>query len=206
MKVVEIFRSMQGEGVHMGRQAIFIRFAGCNLSCPFCDEHHKYPQAKEMAIDEIIEQCTSLDPKKYCIIVLTGGEPSIQPKIATLIDALGKADWRVHVETNGTHLEAIADADWITASPKGPDYKLTYEGRDYKWEDDLINEVKLVASDDLTTDVIKKTWDAILVPIWLQPCDGPKLEESKHRIITLLNEMPNLVRAGIQLHKWYEVV
>lgn len=206
MKVVEIFRSMQGEGAYMGRLAIFIRFAGCNLSCPFCDEHHKYPQASDKSIPEILEECTKLDPKKHCIIVLTGGEPSIQPEITTLIKVLSDANWLVHVETNGTHLETIADADWITASPKGPDYKLTYEGRDYKWEDELISEVKLVVSDDLTSDVIKKTWNATLKPIWLQPCDGPTLEESRQRIITILNEMPNIVRAGIQLHKWYGVV
>ena len=57
MKVVEIFDSMQGEGEYMGIMCTFVRFAGCNLSCPFCDEAKKYSKAKEMSIEKIVKKC-----------------------------------------------------------------------------------------------------------------------------------------------------
>lgn len=110
--VNEIFYSLQGEGRHTGRAAVFIRFSGCNLRCPFCDtDFEAYTQ---MSADDII---SAIKPwKNSGFVVLTGGEPSLQVDNA-LIDALHQSGFYVAVETNGTHA-LPADVDWVTWSPK----------------------------------------------------------------------------------------
>ena len=110
--VNEIFYSLQGEGYHTGRAAIFIRFSGCNLRCPFCDTAHEESQALSLA--EIISET-----EKYpegAIVVLTGGEPSLYVD-SDVIEALHNAGRYVTIETNGTN-PLPDDIDWITWSPK----------------------------------------------------------------------------------------
>ena len=184
MKVVEIFDSMQGEGEYMGIMCTFVRFAGCNLSCSFCDEAKKYGKAKDLKVENIVKRC------KQKIVVLTGGEPTIQPYLYVLIDALHKAHHEVHIETNGT-LNISEPVEWITVSPKGPKYECKC----------LHNEVKLVVSKDLT--LRQALAHAGGQRVWLQPCDGPWLEQSKRRILRWIAKYPELFRAGIQLHKYY---
>lgn len=190
MKVVEIFDSMQGEGEFMGIMCTFVRFAGCNLSCSFCDEAKKYSKAKEMSIEKIVKKC------KQKIVVLTGGEPTIQPQLKELVAALHSAGHSVHIETNGTNY-VPCEVDWVTVSPKAPKYEC-------KGVSDLHNEIKLVVSKDLTLkQALEHTGDQ---PVWLQPCDGPWLEQSKKTIVKWIKKYPNLFRAGIQLHKYYGVI
>lgn len=187
MRVVEIFDSMQGEGEFMGIMATFVRFAGCNLKCPFCDEAKKYSKAKEMTIEQIVKKC------KQKIVVLTGGEPTIQPELKTLVKALHTAYHHVHIETNGTN-DIDYFVEWTTVSPKAPKYKCEC----------LHNEVKLVVSKDLTLK--QALAHAGGQHIWLQPCDGPWLEQSKKKILKWIKKYPDLFRAGIQLHKYYGVI
>lgn len=187
MKVVEIFDSMQGEGEFMGIMCTFVRFAGCNLSCPFCDEAKKYDKAKEMSIEKIVEKC------KQNIVVLTGGEPTIQPQLKELVETLQATHHLVHVETNGTNY-VPCEVDWVTVSPKAPKYECKC----------LHNEVKLVVSKDLTLKQALAHAGGQFV--WLQPCDGPWLEQSKKTILKWIKKYPDLFRAGIQLHKYYEVI
>lgn len=111
MRVNEIFYSLQGEGHFTGVPSVFIRLAGCNLSCPFCDTSHK--SFKEMTPADIISAIARF-PSPH--VVITGGEPSLQP-LDRLIDAL-HADGRfVQIETNGTG-PLPATIDWVTCSPK----------------------------------------------------------------------------------------
>lgn len=190
MKVVEIFDSMQGEGRYMGVMSTFVRFAGCNLDCPFCDEKAKYSKAKEMTIEEIAAQCI------YTTVVLTGGEPTLQPALGLLVKHLHAEGHSVHVETNGTAF-VPSEVDWITCSPKAPEYAVTPNG---------CNEMKLVVDEALSLDKAISLAQNVRCRVWLQPCDGPKIEESKRRILEWIRKYPILFRAGIQLHKWYEVI
>ena len=111
MKVNEIFYSLQGEGFHTGTPAVFLRLSGCNLRCPFCDTHHE--EGREMTENEIVAQVRQY-PSRF--LVITGGEPSLF-LTASLVDALHREGWRVHVETNGTH-RLPENVDWVTLSPK----------------------------------------------------------------------------------------
>ena len=115
--VNEIFYTLQGEGAHSGIPAVFVRFSGCNLRCPWCDTD--FSNFTEMSADEIVTEMLSLYDlpnvrRKMC--VLTGGEPSLQVD-KPLIDALHNAGFYICIETNGTR-PLPEGIDWITCSPK----------------------------------------------------------------------------------------
>ena len=188
MKVVEIFDSMQGEGEYMGVMCTFVRFAGCNLKCPFCDEASKYGKAKEMSVEQIVKKC------KQEHVVLTGGEPTIQSQIAILTADLHDKGCKVHIETNGTNATPT-NIDWVTCSPKAPKFEINCKA----------DEIKLVVDKSLTLKTALAIAEKRCSFVWLQPCDGPWIEQSKKKILKWIKKYPNEFRAGIQLHKWYEV-
>lgn len=116
-RVNEIFYTLQGEGAHSGIPAVFVRFSGCNLRCPWCDT--EFQSATPMTAEQIVaeaEELYDVPNERRKMVVLTGGEPSLQIDEA-LIDALHHAGFYICVETNGTH--PLPDGiDWITCSPK----------------------------------------------------------------------------------------
>ena len=117
-RINDIFYSLQGEGRHTGRAAIFIRFSGCNLACSFCDTD--FSGYREMTDEQIVEEVLEMVPDKdgvYPMIVLTGGEPTLQVD-ERLIDLLHEAGFcLVAMESNGTK-NPPANLDWLTVSPK----------------------------------------------------------------------------------------
>ena len=117
-RINDIFYSLQGEGRHTGRAAIFIRFSGCNLACPFCDTD--FSGYREMTDEQIVEEVLEMVPDKdgvYPMIVLTGGEPTLQVD-ERLIDLLHEAGFcLVAMESNGTKNPPV-NLDWLTVSPK----------------------------------------------------------------------------------------
>ncbi len=132
--VKEIFYTLQGEGTHAGRPAVFCRFAGCNLwsgresdrataICQFCDTDFvgtdgalggKFGEAKVLA--QTIDRLWPADYAASKFVVLTGGEPLLQVD-AELIDALHAHGFMIALETNGT-LPVPVGIDWICVSPK----------------------------------------------------------------------------------------
>lgn len=116
-RVNEIFYTLQGEGAHSGIPAVFVRFSGCNLRCPWCDT--EFQSATPMTAEQIVaeaEELYDVPNERRKMVVLTGGEPSLQIDEA-LIDALHHAGFYICIETNGTH--PLPDGiDWITCSPK----------------------------------------------------------------------------------------
>lgn len=115
-RVNDIFYSLQGEGHNTGRAAIFVRFSGCNLRCPFCDTDFSHYET--MTAQEIIRRMLSLVPNSEDkpIVVLTGGEPTLQVDSA-LLDAIHTVFPFIAMESNGTK-EPPAELDWLTVSPK----------------------------------------------------------------------------------------
>ena len=100
--IVEIFNSIEGEGKRAGRLCTFIRTAGCNLRCSFCDTPYSYneSEAVQMDIDEIIQQVGLYDCD---LITLTGGEPLLHDEVREqLIPALLQRGYQVNIETNGS--------------------------------------------------------------------------------------------------------
>lgn len=135
MKVVEIFNSIDGEGKRTGQPAAFIRLAGCNLRCSYCDTLYALFGEKEecvyeeMSIDEITEKVNY--PHKR--ITLTGGEPLVHDGSAELVSRLIKLGFEVNIETNGAcdicefleRLDKDADRDKLFFTI---DYKLPSSG------------------------------------------------------------------------------
>lgn len=136
--LVEVFRSVQGEGYHSGRPAIFVRVAGCNLSCVFaegalCDTPYQKSNFKALVPDLFTDYVLPLlgglkvGPRlahrgwneNRPMLVLTGGEPTLAPAFDDIIDAAREHNFYVAVETNGTRWRAAFErCDWITVSPK----------------------------------------------------------------------------------------
>ncbi len=150
--VKEIFYTLQGEGMHAGRPAVFCRFAGCNLwtgreadrasaVCPFCDtdfvgigdDGGRFATADELAEAVAARWPTGDEGGRTRYVVCTGGEPLLQLDVAA-IDALHRRGFTVAVETNGT-LPLPRGIDWVCVSPKagaplvvhgGDELKLVY--------------------------------------------------------------------------------
>lgn len=119
-RINDIFYSLQGEGHNTGRAAVFVRFAGCNLRCPFCDT--EFDTYREMTVDDIV---TAIKAQLHIghqtsdfrhLVVLTGGEPTLQVDEA-FVDLLHQHGFEVAMESNGTR-PAPRNLDWLTVSPK----------------------------------------------------------------------------------------
>lgn len=164
MKVNEIFYSLQGEGHYTGTPAVFVRFAGCNLRCWFCDTD--FEKGDEMSEDEIVEAVLQY-PTRY--VVITGGEPTLQIT-ASLCDKLRAHGLYLMMETNGTRpLPEGCQIDWITCSPKLIDVE---EGKRKIATIRLrhIDELKVVFEDSPTQDMA--LYEQIPATEYrLQPCD-----------------------------------
>jgi organic radical activating enzyme len=116
-RINEIFYTLQGEGAHSGIPAVFVRFSGCNLRCPWCDTD--FTDFTEMSADDIARTASELydtPNERHKMLVLTGGEPGLQVD-KTLVDTLHAAGFYVCIETNGTR-PLPEGIDWITCSPK----------------------------------------------------------------------------------------
>ena len=115
LRLTEIFYTLQGEGTWTGTPAVFVRLAGCNLACAFCDTD--YAIRSLAAIDDIVARVEEIGGA--CpMVVLTGGEPLAQSATPALIAALRSAGRRVHVESNGTIFTELPSDVWLCVSPK----------------------------------------------------------------------------------------
>lgn len=128
--VNEIFMSVQGEGKYLGRTQIFVRLAGCNLSCPYCDTAHHTGQ--DMSVDEVFSQIQKLRHRTKAIhsISITGGEPLFQPEFCTgLLGRIKDESLITFLETNAsiTDKAAIKLSDIISADIKTPEDAATDE-------------------------------------------------------------------------------
>ena len=204
----EIFYTLQGEGAHSGIPAVFIRFSGCNLHCPWCDT--EFTSHTEMSAAQIVAQVQELydlPNERRKMVVLTGGEPSLQVDKA-LVDALHAAGFYICIETNGTRLlpEGI---DWITCSPK------LVESRKSKVERPLAlkkaNEVKVVFTGDYDPEIWREQLEAehwLLQPLrytgeWLlNNCDAFEDDRNDNLDDTVRYILSHpFWRLSVQLHK-----
>lgn len=112
--LVEIFNSLQGEGRNAGRQCSFVRLAGCNFDCPWCDTPR---DARFSATaDEIVAEVSQYAARS---VVLTGGEPTARDGVEELVAALKGAGFWIAVETNGSRDAAwLRFVDYVACSPK----------------------------------------------------------------------------------------
>ena len=112
---MEMFYSLQGEGYHQGKAAYFIRLAGCDVGCVWCDVKESWDASKHpvLSIDEIVSSALA-HPGRLAII--TGGEPLLY-NLEALTTALKKAGFNVNIETSGSS-PMSGNWDWVCLSPK----------------------------------------------------------------------------------------
>jgi 7-carboxy-7-deazaguanine synthase (Cx14CxxC type) len=204
--VKEIYYTLQGEGANVGRAAVFLRFAGCNLwtgleedrasaVCNFCDTDFigtdgpgggKFASARQLAA--AVANCwpASYSALARPFVVCTGGEPLLQMD-EELVKALHEADFEVAIETNGT-LHPPASIDWICVSPKaGADLVLT-QG----------DELKLIIPQEGAEPEKYERLD--FRHFILQPMDGPERERNTRLALAYCLAHPQW-RLSLQTHK-----
>src|SRR3954470_2111439 len=116
MRIIEIYRSVQGEGLLTGVPSVFVRASGCNLRCWFCDTPFASwrPERRDMSTDEIVAQVEEWETQH---VVVTGGEPMLFAELIPLSERLRAAGRHVTVETAGTLYLPVA-CDLMSVSPK----------------------------------------------------------------------------------------
>lgn len=204
MRVVEIFKSIEGEGIRAGFPCTFVRFEGCNLRCEYCDTKYSYENAvfTEMTPQEIYDAVFRMGCPK---VTLTGGEPLIQEEISELISLLYQAGFEINIETNGS----IAVGQYITHWPKlliTMDYKCPCSGMESNMNLDSLAELRkkdvlkfVVGSEkDLNTcrDLIKYT----NAQVFISPVFGSI--EPKDIVEYMLDHDMQSCRVQLQLHKF----
>jgi len=198
-QVKEIFKTIQGEGFHAGRAAVFCRFSGCNLwsgreedrssTCKFCDTDFragvKYEDAGKLS-DAILLAWDESRPQRF--VVFTGEEPLLQLD-AALIDAVHAHGFAVAVETNGT-ISAPAKIQWLCVSPKAGASIVQREA----------DELKLV----YPQDGMSPEYAASLIACSrksIQPMDGPNLDSNTSAAVEFCIANPHW-RLSLQTHKF----
>ena len=187
-KINEIFYSLQGEGLHAGTPAVFVRFSGCNLKCPFCDTEHN--NGVMMSDDDIVKEIVKY-PAEW--IIFTGGEPTIQLDNELCLE-LKKHGKKTAIETNGTK-PVPKEVDFVTISPKFEFCKNADLFTGYRCD-----ELKVVFS--LNTDM--KLYEGIESKhYFLQPCwedDKTKTAQNTNAAIDYCKNNPKW-RLSLQTQK-----
>lgn len=190
-RINDIFYSLQGEGHNTGRAAVFVRFAGCNLRCSFCDT--EFDTYREMSDEEILAAISGY-PARF--VVLTGGEPTLQVDGA-FIELLHQHGYEVAMESNGTR-PAPRNLDWLTVSPKVRSEKL--EVRSEK----VADELKVVFDETTAPESYLSLLTSHFSPLlYLQPCDTGDVVRNEAiiaRCVEYIKEHP-WWRLSLQTHK-----
>ena len=210
-KINEVFYTLQGEGAHSGIPAVFVRFSGCNLRCPWCDTD--FSDFTEMSADEIVREALSLydiPNERRKMLVLTGGEPSLQVD-EPLIDALHDAGFYICIETNGTR--PLPDGiDWITCSPKeSSNPRIFKSSNPHSLALKKVNEVKVVFTGTYDPEIWRSQLEAehwMLQPLrytgeWLlNNCDAFEDDRNDNLDDTVRYILSHpFWRLSVQLHK-----
>lgn len=189
-KINEIFYSIQGEGRLVGIPCVFVRFAGCNLDCYFCDTNHqdgKYYTKQELEAE--VEKITKGDKNIY--IVLTGGEPTLQLKETEPLFQ----DYNTQIETNGTN----SIPSWIDNIAISPKTKINLNNINF--EGGVSIYAKLIY-EDKKSDYIKKLAHELAdkgIEVYIQPLEINGEMNTKETIKFVLDN-PRF-KLSLQVHK-----
>lgn len=199
--IKEIYYTLQGEGAHSGRPAVFCRFSGCNLwsgresdrvkaICKFCDtdfwgtDGERGGKYTAEQLSDLVNELFPSDKNK--MVVCTGGEPLLQLD-ETLIQCFHDRDIEVAIETNGT-LEVPPKVDWICMSPKAGTEIVLDKGDELKI---VFPQTGIVPSEFLSYD---------FQHFYLQPMDSPQLEENIQYCLEYCLKHPRW-KLSLQTHK-----
>lgn len=232
--ISEIFASYQGEGIYVGEPQVFIRFAGCNLRCGYCDTPKSQSLAEDqkyVALEHIVSQVRELSKKKLSsdddsaprTVSITGGEPLLYTAfLSKLLPELKKAGMKIYLETNGTLPEAFGRVrKWVGVVAM--DIKLPSDCGEKLWELHKRFLFTALAKAFVKVVITGKTADAEVasavklvasvspkIPFVFQPvtpqAKTPAVEPSKiARWTALARKKLSCVSVLPQMHKIWEV-
>jgi 7-carboxy-7-deazaguanine synthase len=195
LPVMEAFYTLQGEGVHAGKASYFIRLAGCDVGCHWCDVKESWDAEKHpiLSVEDIVTQAAQYPSR---LAVITGGEP-LMHNLASLTEKLHQAGFTIHVETSGAY-SLCGDIDWICLSPKKfkaplPEiYKLAHELKVI-----VYNNHDLVWAEE-QAKFVGPGCALILQPEW------SRREKAMPLIVEFIKNNPRW-RMGLQTHKYLDI-
>ena len=194
LPVVEIFYSLQGEGGRTGQATVFVRLAGCNLACEFCDTDFRVRET--YTAGELVEEIGRVGGECRWVC-FTGGEPTIHD-LQELCESLRALGYHLQMETNGTRSRPDWAVDHVTVSPKEPQ-----GGRLHPWYEEHAAEFKYVVDDEAdlarALDGVRRHGRTTFVqPNALNP-DAVVL------CIEAVKQHPERLRLSLQTHKLLEI-
>jgi len=201
VRVLEIFDSLQGEGVWAGTPMTFVRFSGCNahelgLGCvAWCDTDYSWDadSGRDMSSVKVAATLPLSGLPRVC---LTGGEPLLQgEEFADLVTLLQDAGRLVHVETNGTlDLPGGARPDWVTVSPKPPAYAVS------PGLGGVLHEIKVVVDETFRADAVEELARAHpTAVVSIQP-EWSRFDQTAAVAVSAVMAHPDW-RLSLQVHK-----
>jgi 7-carboxy-7-deazaguanine synthase len=197
MKITEVFRSLQGEGKNQGKPCLFIRLAGCNLNCAWCDTKYSRDGGITMSLDSVLERVWRVNPPYVCI---TGGEPLIQADVLELLlVSLHKRGTKIDIETNGTidfsRFQPYASVCMDVKCPSSGEVSDLYLLSKIRPED----SVKFVVKDEVDCRYAREvmTEYTIAGEVFFSPVSGSDFKPIVNFV--LASNLP--VRFQLQLHK-----
>ncbi|MEO5362107.1 MAG: 7-carboxy-7-deazaguanine synthase QueE [Magnetococcus sp. DMHC-8] len=199
----DLFASIQGEATWTGRAMHFLRFAGCPLACPWCDEpRHRDPQAvRHRTASDIVTALRQLNPDLRHLL-LTGGEPLAVPGLDRLVQVLREHGYWLAMETSGVGGTVPPGLDWLTLSPKTPLPERLFA---------LANEVKYVVGATLDEHQARAIQHRARTHpnVWVQPrFDNNQPDRSVidpgalYNCLTHIRQSGGRIRLSLQTHKW----
>lgn len=200
MKICEVFYSLQGEGLLMGVPTVFIRTAGCNLDCSWCDTPYAREGGEEASLDSLQSRVEDYRCANVCI---TGGEPLLQDDTYDLIDRLIDSSFHVTVETNGSlTIDRLPCSELLMISM---DVKCPSSGMERRMEMENLevlspyDQLKFVVADTDDMEYAGRIVEeyAIQCPVIMTPLGGMELKPVAEWVLE--RNLP--VRVLPQLHR-----
>ncbi|HIP36795.1 MAG TPA: 7-carboxy-7-deazaguanine synthase QueE [Crocinitomix sp.] len=192
---MESFYSIQGEGFHSGRATYFIRLAGCNVGCSWCDVKESW-DAETHPLVKISDIVDKVKQSGTDFVVITGGEPAMYD-LSYLCDAIHELNIQIAIETSGAY-QIVGDIDWICLSPKK--FKLPLE-ENYK----IANELKIIAFNNHDFKWAKELEQKVSLScqLYIQP-EWDKRDEITPKIIDFVKSNTDW-NISLQTHKYLNV-
>jgi 7-carboxy-7-deazaguanine synthase len=217
VQIIEIYKSLQGESSYAGLPCIFVRLAGCNLRCTWCDSEYTFKGGKRMSQEEIESEVLRLSPDGG-LVEITGGEPLLQEREAVeLMEGLLSSGYTVLLETSGERpLEKVPPAVVKIVDVKCPD---SGEGDTFRMENlewlTPRDEVKFVVASrrdyEFAREFIREHALGTRAPVILSPAfrkDATGSRDVSHCLVDpqalaewMLSDGLN-ARLGLQIHKF----
>jgi 7-carboxy-7-deazaguanine synthase len=202
MVITEIYTGIQGESTYSGLPCTFIRAAGCNLRCSYCDTPYAREGGKEFTVDQVLE---NVRKREISLVELTGGEPLLQEESYALTAHLLEEGYAVLLETNGSvslkHVDKrVVKIVDIKCPASGMEAHMDFSNMEHL---DQKDEIKFVVCDRADCDWAQKTIDTYRLIDRCKVLISPVVERIKAReVARWLVEKKLPVRLQLQLHKY----